>query len=62
MIQTEGNLDSNEMYRVFNMGLGMVAVCSENQVSAFIEKVPDAVVAGRVVERGQDEQVIILAT
>ena len=33
VIQREGSVSNDEMYRVFNMGLGMVAVCNENNLS-----------------------------
>ena len=59
VLQREGALPSDEMFRVFNMGLGMVAVCPEANVSAFCEKIPDAVPVGRVVCRDSEEQVIL---
>ena len=45
------------MYRVFNMGLGMVAVCSEDDLAAITEKIPDSKVVGRVIQRGDGPQV-----
>jgi phosphoribosylaminoimidazole (AIR) synthetase len=38
------------MFRVFNMGLGMVAVCEQQGASALLAGVPDAVDVGRIVE------------
>lgn len=35
LIQSKGNIDTEEMYRVFNMGIGMVAVVDESSVAAF---------------------------
>ena len=40
------------MYRVFNMGLGMVAVCDEGSVATIQDAVPDALVVGQIVPRG----------
>jgi phosphoribosylaminoimidazole (AIR) synthetase len=46
------------MYRVFNMGLGMVAVCPEANVAKILECLPDAVVIGKTISRGEGEQVV----
>ena len=58
LIQREGNISGDEMLRVFNMGLGMVAVCQEDQVDTILQATPDAVVVGNVVERTGEDQVI----
>ena len=47
------------MFRVFNMGVGMVAVCDGDGVEAVKAAAPDAVVIGQVTERTGDEQVNI---
>ena len=60
LIQAEGRISDDEMYRVFNMGLGMVAVCGEEQVDRIKAAVPDAVVVGSVVERAGDEQALLV--
>ena len=57
LIRKEGGIDPEEMYRVFNMGLGMVAVCNEANVSAIKDAVPDAHVVGRIVPREEQDQV-----
>ena len=58
LIQAEGPVAIEEMYRVFNMGLGMVAVCREPDVDRIQAAVPDAVVVGQIVERAGGEQVL----
>ena len=58
LIQAEGRVSPEEMYRVFNMGLGMVAVCREADIDRIRAAAPDAVVVGRVVERSGDQQVL----
>ena len=58
VIQREGAVGDEEMYRVFNMGLGMVAVCPEGNVAKILDQVPDAAVIGRVVARENGEQVV----
>ena len=57
IIQREGDVSTEEMYEVFNMGLGMVAVCPEDNVSPFQEQVPDAQIVGRIVQREGDAHV-----
>ena len=59
LIQAEGDVSDDEMFRVFNMGLGMVAVCQESSVDPIVDAAPDAVVVGRIVERTGDEQIIL---
>ena len=51
LIQEQGSVDRDEMFRVFNMGLGMVLLSSIERSKEIIEKVPDSWVVGRVVER-----------
>jgi phosphoribosylformylglycinamidine cyclo-ligase len=59
LIQKTGGISNEEMYHVFNMGLGMVAVCPEENVSKVLECLPDAVVIGKMIDRGDREQVVI---
>ena len=58
IIQRDGDVSSEEMYRVFNMGLGMVAVCDGDTLGLLQQAVPDALVVGQVTPREGDEQVI----
>jgi phosphoribosylformylglycinamidine cyclo-ligase len=58
IIQREGGVSVEEMYRVFNMGLGMVAVCAESNVEAIRATVPEARVVGRIIPREGEEQVL----
>ena len=60
VIQREGDVSDEEMYRVFNMGLGMVAVCDEESVATILDSIPDAEVVGSVIERDGPEQIRIL--
>ena len=59
IIQREGRVSSEEMHRVFNMGLGMVAVSGEENLDRVRELVPDGTVVGRVINRENDNQVIL---
>jgi len=33
-----GNIDNEEMYRVFNMGIGMIVIVPEKEASEIIER------------------------
>ena len=58
LIQREGKISEEEMFRVFNMGLGMVAICPEAQVNTILEAVPDAMLVGSIMERAGQDQVV----
>ncbi|MCX5999170.1 MAG: phosphoribosylformylglycinamidine cyclo-ligase [Chloroflexi bacterium] len=59
LIQKRGNVSPVEMYRVFNMGLGMVVFCSPQDVSALRRLVPEASLVGEVIKpRGEDRVII----
>lgn len=49
IIQREGHVEEDEMYRVFNMGLGMVLICAPDKLDEMISGAPDARVVGQVV-------------
>jgi phosphoribosylformylglycinamidine cyclo-ligase len=51
LIQERGNVDHDEMYRVFNMGIGMVVVCSNDSVDRITKALPEAMVIGEVVKQ-----------
>jgi phosphoribosylformylglycinamidine cyclo-ligase len=59
MLQEEGGVDTDEMFRVFNMGLGMVLAVSPDDASGVQAALPDAVVVGEVVRQKDDRRVII---
>ncbi len=57
-IQEDGGVSREEMYRVFNMGLGMVMVCERERVSEALSALPDALVVGEVVRDAGPERVV----
>jgi phosphoribosylformylglycinamidine cyclo-ligase len=59
LIQERGNVDRDEMYRVFNMGIGMVVICSPDHAGQVAAAVPDAAVVGEVVRQSGTERVVI---
>jgi phosphoribosylformylglycinamidine cyclo-ligase len=52
LIQEDGGISRDEMYRVFNMGLGMVLVCDDSAVDRVLAVVRDAMVVGEVAKDG----------
>ena len=59
LIQQRGKVDQNEMYRVFNMGIGMVVICSPGDADQFTQALPEAHVIGEVVKQGGEARVVI---
>ena len=59
LIQKQGGVAQNGMFRVFNMGIGMVLICSPDNVDQLTEQLPEAKVMGKVVEQKGKARVII---
>lgn len=57
VLQERCNIEIDEMYHVFNMGLGMVLVCDPASVDQIGSLVPDARVVGEVVKAIDDQRV-----
>jgi len=53
-LQQRGNVDLDEMYRVFNMGIGLVLVVRPTDVGLVLSSVDEAILIGEV-ESGQQE-------
>ena len=56
-IERAGDVDHDEMYHVFNMGIGLVVVVAADEVEAALGAVEGACVMGRVVETTSEERV-----
>jgi phosphoribosylformylglycinamidine cyclo-ligase len=59
LIQQRGKVDRDEMYRVFNMGIGMVVICSPENADRLISKLPEANVIGKVEKQRNKTRVVI---
>ncbi len=57
-IQRSGGIDDLEMFRVFNMGLGMVVVTSEEGAESLLNSIDGSWRIGRLVKQTGDERVI----
>ncbi|MEJ2738295.1 MAG: phosphoribosylformylglycinamidine cyclo-ligase, partial [Dehalococcoidia bacterium] len=59
LIKRRGDIEEAEMFRVFNMGIGMVIVCDSASVDRLIKTLPDALIIGKVIEASDGERLII---
>jgi phosphoribosylformylglycinamidine cyclo-ligase len=59
LIQKRGNVDRDEMYHVFNMGIGMVIICSSDSVARLTKALPEAKVIGEVIKQKGEKRVVI---
>jgi phosphoribosylformylglycinamidine cyclo-ligase len=59
LIQERGNVAEDEMYRTFNMGLGMILACAPADMEAVRAQAPEALVVGEVVEQESERRMII---
>ena len=59
LVQEKGAIDEAEMYRVFNMGIGLTIVCSPQQVARIVSILPQAKVIGEIIKREDKERAII---
>jgi len=59
LIQQRGNVDRDEMYRVFNMGIGMAIICSPEDVNRVTKALPEAKIVGEVVKQAGKVRVVI---
>ena len=57
VMQSIGNVDENEMYRAFNMGIGMIIIAAPDQVNS-IKKIIDVHEIGFVVAGGKQVNII----
>ena len=48
MMQRLGNVDEKEMFRTFNMGIGMVVVCPESSKNSIVKLIKDYFEIGRI--------------
>jgi phosphoribosylformylglycinamidine cyclo-ligase len=59
LIQEKGAIEEAEMYRVFNMGIGMTIVCSPQQVAQIVKLLPQAKIIGEIIKKEDGERVVI---
>lgn len=59
MVQKRGKVSDDEMYRVYNMGIGMAVCCGPEDADRFLVEIPGAAVIGEVVADAGKNPVII---
>ncbi len=59
-IQDAGSIVPSEMFRVFNMGVGLIAAVPAGKLAAARDAAPEAMVIGQVVPRGDGDAVRLL--
>jgi phosphoribosylformylglycinamidine cyclo-ligase len=59
IIQKRGNIEMAEMYKVFNMGIGMAVICAAENVDKLTSALPQAKIIGRVVQQTGKDKVTI---
>jgi phosphoribosylformylglycinamidine cyclo-ligase len=59
LMQKLGNIEREEMYHVFNMGIGMVVACAPEDVSAMHAGLPGIRVIGEVIRQTDDTRISI---
>jgi phosphoribosylformylglycinamidine cyclo-ligase len=60
LIQEKGRISRNEMFNVFNMGIGMVVICARSKVPGLLVALKGSKVIGEVVKAGEDEEQVII--
>jgi phosphoribosylformylglycinamidine cyclo-ligase len=58
MMQRLGNVADREMFRTFNMGIGMVVVCSSEDKQQLLSSLPNAYEIGRVLEGPKEVRIV----
>jgi phosphoribosylformylglycinamidine cyclo-ligase len=59
LIQERGKVAEDEMYRTFNMGLGMILACAPADVEAVRAQAPEALVVGEIIAQKGEQRAII---
>lgn len=58
VIAQERGLEQRDMYRVFNMGIGLAIVVAAHRADALLRSLPGAFPAGSIIERGEPAVVL----
>jgi len=59
LIQTKGGIARDEMYRVFNMGIGMTLIATPDNALRIKEQFAEATVIGKIVKQQDDYRVML---
>jgi phosphoribosylformylglycinamidine cyclo-ligase len=59
LIQQKGGIASEEMYRVFNMGIGMVIIASPSNAKKIVKELPESKVIGKITKLDGGSRVVL---
>jgi len=59
LIQRLGGVDRDEMYHVYNMGVGMVVICAPGSATKITSDIPGAKIIGEVQKQAGEKRVVI---
>ena len=59
LLQKKGHVETAEMYRVFNMGIGMAVICAPESLAKLTKALPEAKVVGEVMKQRGEARVTI---
>jgi len=58
LMQRLGNVADSEMFRTFNMGIGMIIICSPEDSAVILEAIPRSVQLGRAIGGRKDVHIV----
>jgi len=58
LMQTLGNVTDSEMFRTFNMGIGMIVICNEEDKEFLKENLPASFEIGRIIDGNKEVKII----
>ncbi len=53
LMQRLGNVDEKEMFRTFNMGIGMIVICSRGEIGVIKDRIPEIYQIGSIISGGK---------
>ncbi len=59
LIQQAAGIAKDEMYRVFNMGVGFVMILPQDQAAAVLAECPGSFLMGEMIEKSGEQQVVL---
>lgn len=58
LMQKIGNVEEKEMFRTFNMGVGMIVICAEEDKNFFESNLTECIEIGRVIEGNKEVEIV----
>ena len=59
LLERKGGIGHEEMYRVFNMGIGMVIIASPDKAGEIVKLLPEAITIGEIIKQSGESRVIL---